>query len=215
MRNLSSDLLESLNRAPNPVYVTDENSRVIVWNPAVEQLLGHPAAAAIGKKCYALIAGKDIYGNAFCDQECNVLKIVRRNRVVKCFDMDLRCASGELTRAHCAILVMPGPSSSRFSIVHLLQGAEEEPPSGRIRDRTSVPNESVQSPAPSGIRAQLTAREQQVLRMLVTGAGTGDIAESLYISPTTVRTHIRNLLNKLDAHNRLEAVLYALRDRLI
>jgi DNA-binding CsgD family transcriptional regulator len=215
MTRLSRDLLKSLYRAPSPVYATDENNRIIAWNRAAEQLLGHLAADAMGKACYALIAGTDIYGNIFCDRECNVLKMVRRNRVVKRFDMDVRRVSGEALRAHCAILVVPGPSASRFSIVHLLEEAEEEAPRREAPETTSVPDPPLELPPSSSARVQLTPREQEVLRMLATGAGTRDIADSLFISPTTVRTHIRNLLEKMRAHSRLEAVLNALQDRLI
>jgi len=215
MSSLSRDLLTSLYRAPNPVYATDENNRIISWNRATEQLLGHRAADAVGKECYALIAGTDIYGNDFCDRECNVMKMVRRNRVVKRFDMDLRRTSGHAIRAHCAILVVPGPSASRFSIVHLLEEAEEEAPRGKSRETTSVPDRPLQLPSSCSARAQLTPREQHVLRMLATGAGTREIADSLFISPTTVRTHVRNLLHKMRVHSRLEAVLNAVRDHLM
>ncbi len=215
MSNLSRDLHTSLYRAPNPLYATDENNRIIAWNRAAEQLLGHRAADAIGKECYALIVGTDIYGNDFCDRECNVMKMVRRNRVVKRFGMDLRRASGDMIRAHCTILVVPGPSASRFSIVHLLEEAEEEAPKGKSRETTSVPDSGLRLPPSSSARAQLTPREQQVLRMLATGAGTREIADSLFISPTTVRTHVRNLLHKMRAHSRLEAVLNAVRHHLI
>ncbi len=215
MSSPSRDLLESLYRAPNPVYATDEKNRIIAWNRAAEQLLGHRTADAVGRKCYALIAGTDIYGNDFCDRECNVMKMVRRNRVVKRFGMDLRRASGDMIRAHCAILVVPGTSASRFSIVHLLEEVEEEAPRRRSRETTSVPNRPLRLPPSSSTRAQLTPREQHVLRMLATGAGTRKIADSLCISPTTVRTHVRNLLRKMRAHSRLEAVLNAVRDHFI
>jgi DNA-binding NarL/FixJ family response regulator len=157
----------------------------------------------------------DIYGNDFCDRECNVMKMVRRNRVVKRFGMDLRRASGDVIRAHCAILVVPGPSASRFSIVHLLEEAGEEAPRRKSRETTSVLNRPLRHPPSSSARAQLTPREQQVLRMLATGAGTREIADSLFISPTTVRAHVRNLLHKMRAHSRLEAVLNAVRAHLI
>jgi PAS domain S-box-containing protein len=215
MTRLSRDLLKSLYRAPNPVYATDENNRIIAWNRAAEQLLGHRSDDAVGKECYPLIAGTDIYGNDFCDRECNVTKMVRRNRIVKRFDMDVRRASGDAIRAHCAILVVPGPSASRFSIIHLLEKAEEETPRRKSGETPSVPDRPLRLPPSPSARAQLTPREQQVLRTLATGAGTREIAESLFISPTTVRTHVRNLLYKMRAHSRLEAVLNALQDRLI
>lgn len=59
--------------------------------------------------------------------------------------------------------------------------------------------------------AQLTAREQQVLRLMVSGLDRNGIAEKLNQSPNTVRTHIRNVTVKLDCHSAIEAVAVALR----
>ncbi len=52
----------------------------------------------------------------------------------------------------------------------------------------------------------LSEREQQVLSRLATGATTSEIATSLVISESTVKTHIRHILEKLEATNRAEAV---------
>jgi PAS domain S-box-containing protein len=215
MSRHSRDLLKSLYRAPNPVYATDENNRIIAWNRAAEQLFGLPAADAVGKACHVLIGGTDIYGNDFCDHECNVVKMVRSNRIVKRFDMDVRRASGEVIRVHCAILVVPGPSASRFCTIHLLEEAEEEAPRRKSREAISIPDRPVRLPPFPSASVQLTPREQQVLRKLATGAGTREIADSLFISFTTVRTHIRNILDKMGAHSRLEAVLKAMQHNLI
>jgi two-component system nitrate/nitrite response regulator NarL len=65
--------------------------------------------------------------------------------------------------------------------------------------------------APPGI----TRREAEVLRMLACGARNRDIAETLGISPTTVRNHIEHLLTKLGVHSKLEAVVYAARTGLL
>jgi two-component system response regulator DevR len=61
----------------------------------------------------------------------------------------------------------------------------------------------------------LTTREREILRLLAEGKSGPEIAEHLSISPLTVRTHIRNLMDKLGVHSRLEAVTYALRQGLI
>lgn len=53
--------------------------------------------------------------------------------------------------------------------------------------------------------AQLTAREKEVLAQVARGRSTTAIAEDLVISPHTARTHIQNVLGKLDVHSRLEA----------
>ncbi len=53
--------------------------------------------------------------------------------------------------------------------------------------------------------ARLTRREREVLRLMAGGAGTEAIARTLVISPQTARTHIQNILAKLQVHSRLEA----------
>jgi len=56
----------------------------------------------------------------------------------------------------------------------------------------------------------LTDREMDVLRQLASGRSTEQIADSLYISVLTVRSHVKSILAKLGVHSKLEAVTYAL-----
>jgi two-component system, NarL family, nitrate/nitrite response regulator NarL len=63
----------------------------------------------------------------------------------------------------------------------------------------------------SVLAAQLTARERDVLGMLVEGASSELIAQRLSISPNTVRSHIQSILPKLQVHSRLEAAAFAVR----
>lgn len=61
----------------------------------------------------------------------------------------------------------------------------------------------------------LTPREISVLQLVANGMGNRAIAEQLCIAENTVKNHIRNILEKLHVHSRTEAVLYAVRERLI
>lgn len=61
------------------------------------------------------------------------------------------------------------------------------------------------------LTAQLTARERQVLSLMVSGLDRNGIAERLNQSPNTVRTHIRNVIVKLNCHSAIEAVAVGLR----
>jgi two-component system NarL family response regulator len=61
---------------------------------------------------------------------------------------------------------------------------------------------------------RLTDRELEVLRLVAKGLGNRDIAKDLYISENTVKNHIRNILEKLQLHSRMEAVIYAVREKL-
>jgi DNA-binding NarL/FixJ family response regulator len=62
---------------------------------------------------------------------------------------------------------------------------------------------------------RLTTREIDVLRLLAVGRTTPAIAAELFLSANTVRNHISNILSKLDAHSKLEAVAVAVREGVI
>ena len=61
----------------------------------------------------------------------------------------------------------------------------------------------------------LTQRERDVLRLLADGHSNEEIGKRLFISPETVRTHVRKAMDKLDADTRTQAVATALRQSLI
>ena len=62
---------------------------------------------------------------------------------------------------------------------------------------------------------RLTEREMQVLKLVARGMNNRDIAKELFISDNTVKNHVRNILEKLQIHSRMEAVMVAVRDKLI
>jgi LuxR family maltose regulon positive regulatory protein len=65
------------------------------------------------------------------------------------------------------------------------------------------------SPAVAALVASLTRREQEVLRLLATGASNQEIADALVISVATVKKHVSNLLGKLGVTNRTQAIVRA------
>jgi two-component system nitrate/nitrite response regulator NarL len=62
---------------------------------------------------------------------------------------------------------------------------------------------------------QLTQRELEVLTLLARGAGGEKIAQELNVSRNTVRSHVQNILTKLQVHSRLEAVAFAARHNIV
>jgi len=69
----------------------------------------------------------------------------------------------------------------------------------------------IQSDSLSQPDNQLTEREVEILQQLALGKTNQNIADELYLSERTVRTHVTNILSKLGLSNRTQAVLYALR----
>jgi DNA-binding NarL/FixJ family response regulator len=71
-------------------------------------------------------------------------------------------------------------------------------------------DEQPRMPAP-----KLTDREMEVLKLVAQGLNNRDIAKKLFISENTVKNHIRNILDKLHLHSRMEAVVYAVKEKLL
>ncbi len=74
---------------------------------------------------------------------------------------------------------------------------------------------SQEPPPVTGSAPQLTDREVEVLRLVARGLANREIADELVISENTVKNHVRNILEKLHLHSRVEAAVYAHRQHLL
>lgn len=76
--------------------------------------------------------------------------------------------------------------------------------------------EHLKPPSPtSQISGHLSQRELEVLKLMVEGKSNPEIAAELYLSPNTVKTHIRGIMNKLAVDDRVQAAVVALRSGLV
>jgi DNA-binding NarL/FixJ family response regulator len=106
---------------------------------------------------------------------------------------ELADAVRAVARGHS--LISPSMASKLLSEFNaLVQQAEE-------RQRSLLPS--------------LTDREVDVLKLVAKGLSNREISEELYISENTVKNHVRNILEKLHLHSRMEAVVYAMREKLL
>lgn len=109
-------------------------------------------------------------------------------------------------------IVGAGPFADAFSAG---QAGADDRPIDEVRtaaDALLGVNAAPVDPMP---RESLTAREIDVLRLLVTGRSNPEIAEALFISRGTARTHVANILAKLGVHSRTEAADHAHRSGLL
>jgi DNA-binding NarL/FixJ family response regulator len=69
--------------------------------------------------------------------------------------------------------------------------------------------------AQHGAAPRLTDREVEVLRLVAKGMSNRDISTELVIAENTVKNHVRNILEKLQLKSRMEAAMYAVREKLV
>ncbi|MDX2230328.1 MAG: response regulator transcription factor [Leptolyngbyaceae cyanobacterium bins.349] len=75
--------------------------------------------------------------------------------------------------------------------------------------------EHLKPPTSINLVGQLSQREMEVLKLMVDGKSNPEIAAELYLSPNTVKTHIRGIMNKLAVDDRVQAAVVALRAGLV
>jgi two-component system nitrate/nitrite response regulator NarL len=82
-------------------------------------------------------------------------------------------------------------------------------------DSTAVTTAAVGGPSNDRLKNKLTSREREVLRLLSEGHTNGEIGGRLYLSPETVKTHVRRIYKKLGVSDRASAVRVALNQGLV
>lgn len=211
----------SLETTGEAAFASDAHGRIVGWNAAAERLLGYERERVLGHPCHEILGGRDVFGNRYCRERCNVQEMIRCREPVRSFDVDVRKRSGEFVRAQLSVVVIPGREPDAYTVVHLLDPRRRGNAGNHFLERmrtgaraSAEEKRGAGAAAPAGA-SLLTARETEVLRLLAGGSATPEIAQALGISIHTVRTHTRNILRKLEVHSTIQAVSVALQKRLI
>jgi DNA-binding CsgD family transcriptional regulator len=217
-RRPGREVLDLLAASETPAIATDAGAHVVFWNKAAERLLGRRATDTLGRSCYEVLGGRDIFGNRLCYENCPVQAMTRRGETVRQFEMHMNPPAGSHQTTHVNILRLPGERLGSYTLVHLLEPIHAESRLARALEslgatRTEEPPHQGQPPDPPSARSgpPLTEREKQILGTIARGLQNKEVASELKISLATVRNHVHNILEKLEVHSKLEAVSLAFR----
>ena len=133
------------------------------------------------------------------------------------FQLSIQTGSGERRMVEVSLFAIPPYHPALSTVVHVLR---DEKRKASALERGLAKEADGREPLwPMETRAGqpigLTAREKEILRCLAQGLSTAAIGKKLFISPVTVRNHVQNLLQKLDVHTKLAAVVFAYQHDLI
>jgi DNA-binding CsgD family transcriptional regulator len=214
----TDDTLDQIARSGEAVFAIDAADRIILWNKKCEELLQRPARAVLGKHCYDVIAGRDTNGNIYCYRNCPVVYQAREkpNDPVKKFPLMVEVGKKGKRWFNVSLFAIPSYHPALSTVVHVLREEDAQPSKLEQRLSTEADNREPLWPLTTaeGESVVLTAREKEILRC-AEGLTTAAIARKLFIAPVTVRNHVQNLLQKLDVHTKLAAVVFAYQHKLI
>jgi len=205
--------LEDVGRGGEAVFATDASDRIILWNKECESLLGVPARRAVGKPCYEVVCGRDGSGNRYCHRNCAVAYQARekKDEPVHPFPLSVKMSDGTSRRISSSLFTIPSYHKALATLVHVLRPATAT----AAPVPAFVPEPLEPMADDQGNIVSLTLREREILGELARGASTPSIAKKLGIAAVTVRNHIQSILQKLEVHSKLEAVVLAHKRQLI
>lgn len=210
--SMSPELLDLLAAGDPPAFATDSRERVVFWNRGAATVLGRRSEKTLGRHCFEVLGGRDVFGNRSCYQNCPVYSMARADEPISGFDLHVSSPrpGGEPSLLHVTILRLPGPRPDLFTLVHVLQPIDEAAGAARAM----VPSEAAR--ALDAFRTDaappLTPRETEILQLVAAGLQNKEIARKLGLSLATVRNHVHNTLAKLDVHSKLEMISMAFRN---
>jgi len=212
-----NDILDLLGASDSPAYATDLAGHIIFWNHAAERLLGRSSGEVLGRRCFEVLAGRDVFGNRHCHESCTVVAMSRKGEPVQGFEISVGSAPRQEVAVNVTILKVAGERPETVSLVHILQPVDRASRLARALERLGASRYSVQSGEDWEAHAgtpkppPLTERETEILKCVAVGLQNKEVAQKLGISLATVRNHIHNILEKLSVHSKLEAVSLAFR----
>lgn len=219
------NLFDLISNTADGALAVDREQKIVLWNEAAEKLFGFKAEEVLGRYCYEVIGGRNESGRLVCRAHCLTMTMALRQQLIPTCDV-LACtkAGREACWLSLSTVLVPSRRRDLFVLVHLFRDVSRQKEMERFVHQllSSVPKLSLSqgthlriSPPLPPTLMDLTGREREVLCLLASGASTKAIAKQLFISPFTVRNHIYNILAKLGAHSRLEAVTLCMRSGLL
>ena len=203
-------------RTTDPAFALTARAEIWAWNPAAEAITGFGLSEALHRSFPQLTEAHGPLGKPLDAEYC---ERAIRDGGVSSFDLELKTATGAAIWLNVSVLVFEPLRSSPALIVHL---AHDITPSRHRRALYERLRETAREITRLGDDdhhlvpvSVLTQQEQRLLSLFAQGKTPAQVTRELDISSQTLRNHLYHVNQKLGTHNRLEAVIHAVRRGLI
>jgi PAS domain S-box-containing protein len=213
------EAIDLLSKSGEAAFAIDSGDRIVYWNRGCEELLGFEPQKVLGKHCYDVMGGRDDQGNIYCYRNCPVAHQAREEDEpdVHPFHLLVKDKAGNEKRLAVSMFSVAALKPSLTAVIHVIREEGASPSAlekSLAESVANAPQARWPMSAPEA-KVELTAREKEILRCLAEGLSTPAISDRLFIAPVTVRNHVQNILQKLDVHTKLAAVVFAYRHQLL
>ncbi|HYL38657.1 MAG TPA: PAS domain S-box protein [Bryobacteraceae bacterium] len=216
---LAGDVYRLLEGTADAAFVVTLEGEICFWNAAAERLFGYSQTDVLSKTCDQVLKGKGALGTTVCCGECSVQRCAVHTESIPTFDLEVTTRSGQRRWVSVSTIVFEDSRLHRRLIVHLSHDISQRKEAERslakiieLSKHVVSIGESQSQPAPV---ESLSDQEQRILMLFAKAKNSGQVAKELGITLPTLRNHLHAINQKLRTHNRLEAVLHAMRRGLI
>lgn len=209
---LGKDVLDLVAAAAAPAFAMDRKDRIVFWNAGAASITGWSGEEVLGRFCFDVLSGRDLFGNLYCTAECPLVASAAHGEDIAPFLIDMTRKDGRRERIRVQTVPLPGPGAAFQALLHLVaseSGDESADVVDQLRQLARADREPAPDPALSV--CPLTKREKEILRLIANGYAALNIAAKLSLSHATVRNHIQNILRKIDVHSQVEAISVSFR----
>lgn len=215
----TGDVYKLLEGTADAAFVVTFEGEVCFWNSAAERLFGYRPADVLDKTCHSVLQGVDALGTRACVGECSVQQCAAHGRPIPAFDLEVKARSGHRIWVSISTILFEDSRLHRRLIVHIARDiSKHKQLELRFAQMIDVSKEVISvAGGHSGLTpvASLSEQEQRILKLFADAKNSSQVAKNLRITLPTLRNHLHAINQKLRTHNRLEAVLHAMKRGLI
>jgi PAS domain S-box-containing protein len=215
----AGDVYKLLEGTADAAFVVTVEGEICFWNTAAERLFGYRAEDVLNKTCYGVLQGKGALGTVVCTGERSVQHCAAHGKPISAFDLEVATRSGQRIWISVSTIVFEDSRLHRRLIAHLARDISDRKRVEQSFSRMIDLSKEVISvgDGQSGLAPieSLSEQEERILKLFANAKNSGQVAKQLGITLPTLRNHLHAVNQKLRTHNRLEAVLHAMKRGLI